>query len=143
MPRWTPEARQQQALRCLQNQPWKHSTGPKQKRSSLTLTSLTEQALAQLQVMAGLGLEPKEIARILRISQSGFKELLQQPEVLALYQQARAIAELSPSLALFRLAVGGNLRAIIWWEKTRLRRQHQSKPCQHGSVFIYSPKEAS
>jgi hypothetical protein len=65
--------------------------------------------------MAGLGLKPKEIARILRISQSNFRELLQQPEVLTLYQQARAIAEVSLSLALFRLAVAGNLRAIIWW----------------------------
>lgn len=136
MPRWTPEARQQQTLRCFQNQPWKHSTGPKQKRGSLTLSSLTEQDLTQLQVMAGLGLEPKEIARILRIPQSDFRELLQQPEVLALYQHARAIAEVCSSLALFRLAVSGNLRAIIWWEKTRLKRHQHLTSRQHSPIVI-------
>jgi len=138
MPRWTPETKQQQALRCLQNQPWKHSTGPKHKKSSRALNSFTERELAQLKLMTELGLEIREMAKFFRISQSDLRKWLQQPEVTQLYQQSKAIAELHSSLALFRLAVAGNLRAIIWWEKTRIKGQDQLASRQRNPIVIVS-----
>ena len=54
---------------------------------------------------------------------STFREKKQQARVSSALEKGKAVAERQIGEALFTLAKGGNLGAIIWWEKTRAGRK--------------------
>lgn len=71
---------------------------------------LAAQGLSQAEICATLGISEDTLTRRKRDS-AGFAEVLKKGK-------AKAAATISNKL--FELAKGGNLSAIIWWEKTRM-----------------------
>lgn len=83
---------------------------------------LSDDHLRQIETLAGYGLTEAAIAHVVGISERTWLRKKQSPEVLAALQKGKALAESQIGRALYVKAVGGDLGAIVWWEKTRAGR---------------------
>jgi hypothetical protein len=76
--------------------------------------------LKQIATLAGYGLSDEKIAHVLGVSPATFgRRKLDDASVLLALEKGKAVASSIVGQALFRLVKGGNVTAIIWWEKTR------------------------
>ena len=84
---------------------------------------LTAAAIAGIEVMAAEGLTVPMIARVTGISERTLhRRKHDEARVMAALARGRAKAEAAIGIVLLKKAIGGDLAAIIWWEKTRAGR---------------------
>ncbi len=84
---------------------------------------ITDAQLKEIETLAGYGLTNAQIANVLGMAPRTFRDKKQETRVSAALLKGKAVAERQIGEALFTLAKGGNLGAIIWWEKTRAGRK--------------------
>lgn len=83
--------------------------------------------LAAIGKLAGLGLSEREIAYCIGCAPNTFGALkTRDPRVSASLEKGMATANEKVSSTLYRLALKGNLGAIVWYEKTRCGR-HETR----------------
>jgi hypothetical protein len=75
-----------------------------------------------MEMLAGLGLTEASIARIIGMAPRTLRDKKQEDAVAAALEKGKAKAEQQVAKALFTKAKGGDLGAIVWWEKTRAGR---------------------
>lgn len=96
----------------------------KGKKGGRPTTRLTGKDLAQLEIMAGIGLTWPQIAACLGVpKRTLLKRRKDTPAVANAYERGRAKAELGIGQALYKKATGGDVPAIRWWEMTRAGRR--------------------
>ena len=83
---------------------------------------ITERDKVQIEAMAGLGLRVEQIATILGISKRTFSRWCKRDDVMAHYKRGQTKAQFTVAQSLYNKAKGGDLTAIIWFEKTRSGR---------------------
>ena len=89
---------------------------------------LTPQERETASRIAGYGLTNRAVAHCLNIAPRTFDDILaRDPELVAYLEKGRADAEQMVANALFTKAVGGDLGAIVWWEKTRAGRHEKQE----------------
>ncbi|MEO0851974.1 MAG: hypothetical protein AAFY15_00520 [Cyanobacteria bacterium J06648_11] len=80
---------------------------------------ISDRDIQQIEVMAGLGMKLDDIALVLNISPTTLDRWLKDERVKMPYKKGVAMAKLTVSKTLFDKAKGGDMTAIIWFEKTR------------------------
>lgn len=93
--------------------------------------------IAEVERLAGLGLTQEEIAESLGFSE---RTLRRRKGVLSVLSDAmkrgRATAAKEVANALFQKAIGGDLGAIVWWEKTRRGLSDKVETQQSGEIKL-------
>lgn len=95
---------------------------------------ITADHVRLIETAAGYGLTEAAIARLVGCSPRSFytKKGLR-ADVVAALERGKALAGLNVGKALYTRAIGGEVPAIIWWEKTRqnradtVRKEHTGK----------------
>jgi len=96
---------------------------------------LTEADLRQIEVLAGYGLTQAAIAHVLGMDPRTFRRRKQdEAAVLSALEKGKAKAEHQVGQALFTKATGGDLGAIVWWEKTRAGRRDTTHLQHTGGI---------
>jgi uncharacterized protein YjcR len=91
-------------------------------------------AIRQIQALSGFGLPLKAIASFLEISKSTLKRWKQDDRVSHAFAIGQIRAELAIGEALLKQATKqGDIRAIIWWEKTRAGRTERGIQAEVGA----------
>lgn len=95
--------------------------------------TIDDKVLHQIEVLAGHGFTLAKIADFLGCSERTFRQRRSDDEVVsAALKKGLAISEAKIANALFRLAMSGNLGAIVWWEKTRAGRRENADPSKES-----------
>lgn len=91
--------------------------------------------IEQVAELAGRGLSQAEICLVLGISEKTLERRKIEMSVLAdAIKRGRAVAADAVANKLYEMATGGDLGAIVWWEKTR--RGLSDRVQQHITVDV-------
>ena len=93
----------------------------KKKRGMKQKVEITDQILQQVETMAGYGMPMVMIAGVVGISRSAmFNYMKRDPRLREAVESGKARAAGAIGEALFNKALDGDMRAIQWWEATRM-----------------------
>ena len=85
--------------------------------------TITDDQVRQIEALAGYGLTQEQIASVLGISPATLsRRKTENLKVLKAIKDGESKAAGLIGKALFEAAKGGNMTALIWWEKTRMGR---------------------
>ena len=96
--------------------------------------TLTDDHIGQIEALSGYGLTEAAIAHIMAMHPNTFRARKEDDErVSVALEKGKAIAEGQVGKALYVKAIGGDLGAICWWEKTRAGRKEVSRQEHTGA----------
>lgn len=97
--------------------------------------SFTDEQIAMIEQMAGIGLSIERMAGVLGISERTFHNH-KNAKINAAIEKGKGKAAFIVGKSLFREAESGNVNAIKWWEATRENRSEKIRNENTGETSI-------
>lgn len=117
--------------------PRKSRTPPAKGKPGPAPKPLGTDPLEQIERLAGYGMTEAAIAHILGVAPKTFARRKDaEPAILSALEKGQALAQCKVGEALYNKAIGGDLGAIVWWEKTRAGRAEKTEVKHTGTVNV-------